>query len=1071
MPSTDGSVVIGVDMNVDDAEKQLASLKKKIQDIQSEIEFRKFRKDAILERTKQLGAELDKAKAKLNEMETATKGAFSKEAIKEQSDIVKGIQKEFDRVSGDVEKCDQAISDANISLDYMKQKYEEIAREAERLREAQSGAAGGAGADQPSGMDRARARMSEISKSFRQTLADAAKSGVAAFGAALKRVPSLIKSAFSKGAQFIRSFGKSAISAAKNLNVFARLAESIGPKLSRLGKMIRRVFVFSVITMGLRALRSQLSSYLSVNTELQNALARLKAAFLTAFQPIYEYVVPALTSLINVLTQAMAVVAQFVAALFGTTAKQAQENAKALNQQAKATEAAGGAAEDAGKALASFDKIEKLSASPKGGGGGGAAAENDPVFDLNLDDKAFKSWGEAFDAFLDNILNGGIPKLKKGLNNFSKWLNKHSKKLLKMFTFPGVLDKVKKIGEEIGDAINGLVDDIEWYRLGESFGAGLNLAISFLTSAIKKIGWTDVGASLAEWVNGAVSRINWRDVGYLLWSGFKIGIEAFAGFFNRLNMPELAAAASNLIEGFLDAISETIDRVEWDTLGDQIITFFRGLNWEGIADSANNLIDKLFDAALELITHARIGEIAAKIVNFFIDIDWGRIGDGASNLVAAFINGVSDFFGKVQWDELGRQVTNFVKGINWGNLANAASNLVNKFLDGFIEFVGNIDGEDVGKAIVDFLTGLDWVDFLIKLFDAIDVALNLTLDVLWGIIKNGWDAIITWWERHIEDNSALRIIQSLANSLAKTFDWLLPQQYKNTLELANAQIDAYYDALEISGSSSSVMEGIGGNMVNGLMNGMSSAEGRVNSWSNSILSNIKNNFGVHSPSTELKKIGEYMMDGLEIGTGGEANSVVSVFEKMLASIEKLCAETVDTMTELFVTFLSYLATEFSRQWNTAWQQLYNTAYQNIQKTISAINSLKSALASIERNITIRITTIKTEVSSGLSSGSSSPASAYTLPAVTSIPIPALAQGTVIPPNREFMAVLGDNKTETEVVSPLSTMKQAVMEALRDSGFTDGITIELTALLDGEVIYKNQQKVSRRHGTSFAVGKA
>ena len=44
-------------------------------------------------------------------------------------------------------------------------------------------------------------------------------------------------------------------------------------------------------------------------------------------------------------------------------------------------------------------------------------------------------------------------------------------------------------------------------------------------------------------------------------------------------------------------------------------------------------------------------------------------------------------------------------------------------------------------------------------------------------------------------------------------------------------------------------------------------------------------------------------------------------------------------------------------------------------------------------------------------------------------IPALASGAVIPPNRKFLAVLGDQKSGTNVEAPLSTIKQAVMEAL------------------------------------------
>ena len=41
-----------------------------------------------------------------------------------------------------------------------------------------------------------------------------------------------------------------------------------------------------------------------------------------------------------------------------------------------------------------------------------------------------------------------------------------------------------------------------------------------------------------------------------------------------------------------------------------------------------------------------------------------------------------------------------------------------------------------------------------------------------------------------------------------------------------------------------------------------------------------------------------------------------------------------------------------------------------------------------------------------------------------ISIPRLAQGAVIPPNREFLAVLGDQKRGTNIESPLSTMVEA-----------------------------------------------
>ena len=79
-------------------------------------------------------------------------------------------------------------------------------------------------------------------------------------------------------------------------------------------------------------------------------------------------------------------------------------------------------------------------------------------------------------------------------------------------------------------------------------------------------------------------------------------------------------------------------------------------------------------------------------------------------------------------------------------------------------------------------------------------------------------------------------------------------------------------------------------------------------------------------------------------------------------------------------------------------------------------------------------------------------------------IPMLAQGAVVPPNNQFLALLGDNKREQEIVSPLSTMKQALIEALRESG---GQTVVVN--VDGRQLFqvmidRNNNEV-RRTGSS------
>lgn len=56
-----------------------------------------------------------------------------------------------------------------------------------------------------------------------------------------------------------------------------------------------------------------------------------------------------------------------------------------------------------------------------------------------------------------------------------------------------------------------------------------------------------------------------------------------------------------------------------------------------------------------------------------------------------------------------------------------------------------------------------------------------------------------------------------------------------------------------------------------------------------------------------------------------------------------------------------------------------------------------------------------------------------MPALRSIEVPALAQGAVIPANKKFLAVLGDQTKGTNVEAPLSTIQQAAVQAFAEMG--------------------------------------
>lgn len=90
-----------------------------------------------------------------------------------------------------------------------------------------------------------------------------------------------------------------------------------------------------------------------------------------------------------------------------------------------------------------------------------------------------------------------------------------------------------------------------------------------------------------------------------------------------------------------------------------------------------------------------------------------------------------------------------------------------------------------------------------------------------------------------------------------------------------------------------------------------------------------------------------------------------------------------------------------------------------------------------------------------------------LPSISVPQIPYLAQGTVVPANYgNFLAVLGDNKREAEVVSPLSTIEQAVTNAMKKNGGFGSGEIHVHVDLDGREIGRvavravNQDRVRR-----------
>lgn len=1004
MPSStaDGSVVIEVKMDVSDAEKELARLKSNVVKMETDLKIKGKEKIALQKQLEDANKQLEELQKKTQMMGGSFK--FDPGVIDKMSEL-KGF---ISSTEAEIGKIDAEVARANIKLEATKETYGEIETAARQLQAEQKQTADSS------------SRWAESIKDIPRILGEAMKSIPGRIVGALKQIPTALMSALSKSVGLIKtglskaltaakSVGASILSAAKNMNVFSKLSGSIGSKLTRLGGMIRRVFVFSVITKGLRAVRDQMSVYLNANAAFVEATQRVKGALLTAFQPIYEVVVPALTTLMNVLARAIAIITQFTAALFGKTAKQAQTNAKALNEQAEAMSAAGGAAEDASKQLANFDEINKLS-DTSGGGGGGASVEPGPLFDFEYEDMPFDSWGEAFSNFLDNLL-AGLENLKKVFSAFSAWLNDFSKKLYDMFTFPGVLEKVQLLGANLAAALNGLVAQINWYQLGQALGAGLNLALQFLVNFLYTFDWIGLGMSLAALINGAVSEIDWYSFGQLLWAGFKIAIETLAGLLLGLDMAQLAQAGSNIAIGFFNSITETLVSIDWQQIGIQVATFLANIDWAGVAEACFTAIGAAFGAATAFL--------------------WGLI-QNAWNEVVNWWHDVAYEDGKFTFEGLLQGILDVVVGIGkWIH-----DHIFQPFIDGFCAAFGinspsTVMAEQGGYLIEGLYKGIT------------------------DIIAN----IGAWLHEHIY----------------------------------TPIVDGIKSVFGIVGDASSVMAEIGGNLIRGLFNGLSDIGNRILGWGGDFIDWVCNVFGTHSPSTEFETIGGYLMAGLQIGVTENTEPVVYAFSALFSAVTALCTQNMDLMQLSINALLIYFMTQFIVEWEKGWFSAYQSSSANINLIIAGINNMTNAMASGVSRMIGYLNQLEAKLRAVLAlmgavgAGGGSGASGYSgasgarmaaMPAIAQADIPHLARGAVIPPNREFMAVLGDQKSGTNIETPESLMRNIIREEMGRSqtasllqailaAIKEGQVIEVDRVPFGQVVRQAYNEETRRIGVSFA----
>lgn len=320
--AVDGEILVKTEIDNQDVQRELQDLKKDIRKFTQEVGKYEAAKLPLTKQLEEYGVALDRAKAKLHE-----------------------LQQEKSRITAITSGAADATPDQAI---------EAFSREKANLAELQ-------------------AQTAEVDALQRKWDATAAK--VDDYNVKLTAARDNLEYSTTRAGELTAAMtgvGGMVEKASGAVNGLKQRFVELGKKM---GRVAGRALIFSVMYAALSKFKNLVSSYIQKDEQLQNALRSMKSAWLTAFQPIWEVIQPALLVLMNILTAVANLLSRVFSFFSGKSTDEMAKNAKAMNSEEEAIAGVGGAAEDAAKSLAGFDELNKLEEQQPAGGGGGAATE------------------------------------------------------------------------------------------------------------------------------------------------------------------------------------------------------------------------------------------------------------------------------------------------------------------------------------------------------------------------------------------------------------------------------------------------------------------------------------------------------------------------------------------------------------------------------------------------------------------------------------------------------------------------------------------------------------------------
>ena len=311
----------------------------------------------------------------------------------------------------------------------------------------------------------------------------------------------------------------------------------------------------------------------------------------------------------------------------------------------------------------------------------------------------------------------------------------------------------------------------------------------------------------------------------------------------------------NSVSEFADKLKQAFDNADWKELGtilgNKVNEIIDGIDWEGVGHKIGFAINGAVQTAywfLDTVNFTNLGTRIAELVNGAMEeIDFEYVG----RLIVKAFTIIPDL------------IIGFLSGLDWGLVARSLSDLIKGAFDEATDWLKKYDwsqlGKDLWTNIKEVVTNIDWSGIAKSMFTFLGTAIRSAVEFLGGFFGSIGEDIKNWWDTEIAGQDWKETAGNLLSAIG--------QGFLNIGEWVGTNIiDPFCNALLGENVWADIKQA-GRDIWDGLCAGITEFFSDPGAWIKTHIVDpfvnwFKDLFGIHSPSTVMAEIGGDIAQGL-----------------------------------------------------------------------------------------------------------------------------------------------------------------------------------------------------------------